>query len=135
MSVWDPWRMFKGALMIDVTLGFIRVCWEVVMGCNILYNPSSGWESLTFRQDPLHSDDDVTEYMWHSPLQSMASWLSSSLLLSDHVLLSELLLSKPTTHGQTFSTDFHKVQLSTMCLMTSARLVAPITVEEMWRMW
>jgi len=35
---------------------------------SVLYHPSSGWVSLTFGQDPLHSDNDVTQYMWHSPL-------------------------------------------------------------------
>src|SRR5882724_716258 len=38
--------------------------------------------------------------MWHSPLQYMALSLSSiTLPLSNHLLLSNLLLSEPTTHG------------------------------------
>ena len=30
----------------------------------VLYHPSSGWVSIAFRQDPSHSDDDITQYMW-----------------------------------------------------------------------
>ena len=53
---------------------------------------SSGQVSLIFRQDPLHSDDDITQYMWHSPLWSVASLLSSVTiyLLSFDFLPSEL---------------------------------------------
>jgi len=42
----------------------------------ILYHPSSGWVSITFGQDPSHSDDYVTQYKCCSPLQYMASSLS-----------------------------------------------------------
>src|SRR5882724_5019997 len=32
----------------------------------VLYHPSSGQVSLAFGQDPLHSDDDITQYLWHT---------------------------------------------------------------------
>jgi len=31
----------------------------------VLYHTISGWVSIAFRQDPLHSDDDITLYIWH----------------------------------------------------------------------
>src|SRR5882724_2753430 len=48
-----------------------------VWGCHtVLSHPSSGWVSITFRQDPSHSDDDITQYMQYCLLQYMASMLS-----------------------------------------------------------
>src|SRR5882724_8933165 len=43
----------------------------------VLCHPSSGQVFLTFGQDPSYLDDDITQYMWHSPLHSMASLFSS----------------------------------------------------------
>ena len=74
---------------------------EGVRRSGVLYHPSSGWVSITFGQDPSHSDDDVTQYMWHSSLQSMASSLHPSLFLpSNHLLPSDLLPLELTTHRQ-----------------------------------
>ena len=102
----------------------------------VLYHPSSGWVSLAFGQDPSHSDDDVTQYTWHSPLQSMASSLPSSLLLpSDHLLPSDFASIWANHPWATSLADFHKTWLLPMCLMTSAWFVVPITVEGRWRMW
>ena len=42
----------------------------------VLYHPSPGWVSIAFGQDPSHSDDDITQYMWNDPLQYMVSSLS-----------------------------------------------------------
>ena len=41
----------------------------------VLYHPSSGQVFITFGQEFSHLDNDVTQYMymWHSPLQYMAS--------------------------------------------------------------
>src|SRR5882724_4330723 len=69
--------------------------------CAVLYHPSSGWVSITFRQDPSHSDDDVTQYMQHGPLQYTASLLSCITFASVHAVclhLCNLPLSNPTTH-------------------------------------
>jgi len=46
------------------------------LGGGVLYHPSSGWVSIAVGQDPSHLDNDVTQYMHHSPLKYMASSLS-----------------------------------------------------------
>src|SRR5882724_9721342 len=56
------------------------------LGGGVLYHPSTGWVSIACRQDPSHSDDDVTQYMWHDPLQYMASSLSQITSVSVHLI-------------------------------------------------
>ena len=102
----------------------------------VLYHPSSGQIYLTSGQDPLHSDDDVTQYMQHSLLWSTASSLSSIavILPSNHfasIQIASIQADHPWT--QTPSADSHEDQLSSTHLMTLAQSVAPIIVEEMWR--
>ena len=46
------------------------------LGGGALYHPSSGWICHAPRQDPSHSDDNLTQYMLHGALQHMASLLS-----------------------------------------------------------
>jgi len=77
--------------------------WRCEGDDTVLYHPSSGWICLAPRQDPLHSDDDISQNMWHGLLQLMASSLSSvTVNLCPIILLpSGLLPSKPTTCGQT----------------------------------
>src|SRR5882724_7999537 len=56
----------------------------VVTRHTVLYHPSSGRVSITFGQDPSHSDDDITQFMRHGPLQYMASLLSHITSASVH---------------------------------------------------
>ena len=89
---------------------------QEIISSIVLYHPSSGQICHTPRQDPLHSDDDVTQYMWHSHLQYTASHSHPSLLLpSDHLLPSNLLLSELTTcgpHHQLISTSSAEIHVS-----------------------
>ena len=63
----------------------------------------------------------------------MAGSLSS---IAVYLHPSILLLSEPTTHRQSIPlADPHEAWLSSMDLTTSAWPAAPITVEQMWRMW
>src|SRR5882724_5487622 len=68
----------------------------------VLYHPSSGWICHAPGQDPSHSDNDITQYIQHGLLQSMASSsLSTTVYLHPSIfLLSNLLPSELTTHGQ-----------------------------------
>src|SRR5882724_5535051 len=76
----------------------------------VLYHPSSGQVSLAFRQDPLHSYDDVTQYMWHSPLQYIASFLSSITIASVQPSDSVQFASVQANHLQATSlAHFHKL--------------------------
>src|SRR5882724_4972164 len=63
----------------------------------VLYHPSSGWICHTPRQDPSHSEDDVTQYMQHGFLQPTSS---SSLSITVYLCPSSLLPSELTTHRQ-----------------------------------
>ena len=67
----------------------------------VLYHPSSGQIYLAPRQDPSLLDDDVTQYMQHSPLQPMASSLSCVAFTSIWPLCfhPDLLQSELTTCG------------------------------------
>ena len=80
-------------------------------GCySVLYHPSSGWVSIAFGEDPLHSDDDVTQYMWHSPLQYMASLLSYITVASvQPIYLHPSILLPSATHGPHHQLIFTKL--------------------------
>src|SRR5882724_6468048 len=89
----------------------------------VLYHPSFGWICHAPRQDPSHSDDDVTQYMQHGLLQPMAFSLSSVTvyLHLSILLLSGLLLSELATHGQSIPlADPHEAWLSSTDLASSA---------------
>ena len=97
----------------------------------VLYHPSPGWVSIAFGQDTSHSDDDITQYMWHDPQQYMASSLSQITSVSVHLICfhwsdllplvqfasigpicfcwSNLLLSELTTHGPHHQLTFIKL--------------------------
>ena len=99
-------------------------CWP-----NVFYHPSSGQVSIAFRWDPLHSDDDITQYMWHGPLQYMGSSLS-------HITIclhpSNLLLSKPTTHRPHHQLISTKLSWHTHVSWPQPNMQPPIIVENMW---
>ena len=53
----------------------------------ILYPTTSGQESLTFRLDPLSSDDDITPYMQYGFLQTTSSLLLFTIICFHPALL------------------------------------------------
>ena len=95
----------------------------------VLYHPSSGQESLAFRQDPLHSDNDIT--------QIYAAWslIYGILTLIHHyyfhpTICLNLICFHPSQPppGHILSW-FPQAQPSSTCLMTLSQFVVPITVE------
>src|SRR5882724_4027307 len=86
--------------------------WHVV-----LYYPSSGQIYLTSGKDPSHLDDGITQYMWHSLLQSTASSLSSvTVILPSNCFASVQFASIQADYPftQTTLADFHEDWLSSM---------------------
>ena len=86
-----------------------------------IVSPQLWWVSITFRWDPMHSDNDVTQYMWHSPLHGI-------LTLTHHYLPPSIQFASIWA-DHTSSAHFHKAHLTYTCLMASALHPAPIIVE------
>src|SRR5882724_2769970 len=99
----------------------------------VLYHPRSGQICHASGKDPLHSDDDVTQYMQHRLLRSMASSSSSATvyLCLSILRLSNLLPFEPTTCGQsTFWLILLRLGSSSTDLAALAQPVALINVEK-----
>src|SRR5882672_1785102 len=82
--------------------------------CIVLYHASSGRISLIFGQDPLHSDDGLTPYMWYSLLHMATCHISFA---SSHVFCFSL--SHPSQNTCIIRSFPHN-WLSTMHNMTLA---------------
>src|SRR5882724_12030234 len=94
--------------------------YTTIVQYTVLNHPSSGQVSITFGQDPLHLDDDITQYMQHGPLQYMASSFSHiTICLNPSDLPPSIQFSSIQT-DHTSLAHFHKAQLTYMCLMALA---------------
>ena len=103
------------------------------LGGGVLYHPSSGGIHHTSGEDPSYLDNDVTQYMQHRLLQSMASSSSSAAVYLHLSILHlfDLLPSEPTTHGKsTPQLILMRLGSSSTDVAASVQPVALINVEK-----